>query len=327
MKLFQEGLKRKKIRRRNRNRGNKCKSGRRGRKCRTRRRNRNKKKKKKIVLCNLGKPDNKTKPKNNNCVFNDENLPYNEERPTIVGAYYETDTYTDGSVTSFQTIDYKGIKRKNIFDRRGFTNPVSGEKFLTNTRQLVIRKIVSVYVFLITFGKTSKKTVEVLINVIDYSKPDNALVVAEKYGIMFGRVPGFLLCNLKEIHINKGVLHWAAHPTLNSIIIHSDYDYEEEYNIYDVIIHELTHATMDNIHAKTSGWKAAIKDDCKFFNIYSEINTDSEDLAVIMPKYIAYARALIKDDNVSENLKLISQKFANRFKYLSNLKLKMNILE
>lgn len=280
------------------------------------------------IKCNLGTPDKKSVPNNDICpsdilnnvtTFEDT---YKDITENYYKKYYGITFYNDKSNTSF--IDNRkdfislGLKIKNIFDRRVCNSEDTNCEPIKNTKT---------YVFYVTFGKKSKKIIEIIVNANDFDQ-HNATTIVKKYSRMLGRVPGFLLCNLNNIHINKGQYHWGGVPATKSIVIHTDMEqtYNEYYNIYDVIIHELTHASLDNIHLNVSGWKAAIVEDCNFFSNYAKEFKTREDLAVTIPKYVAYS--ISKKLNIKiPDLEKIAEEFSARFKYLDRLNLNMDILK
>ena len=277
------------------------------------------------IKCNLGTPD-KTKSLDIMCSLDTakKNISFDDKESVLTRDYYNLDVYNDKSNTSFvdssENFIYLGQLRKAIFDRRTI-----------NTRHNI-----NTHVFFITFGKKSKKIIEAIVNSSDYDK-HNATTIVKKYARMIGRVPGFLLCGLKSIHINKGgtenkPLHWGAIPNEKTILIHSDMDavYNKSFNIYDVVIHELTHASIDDIHLDVSGWNTAIRKDCIYYSDYAKDNP--EDLALIMPKYISYSlkkaeNKIAQIESLPPSLEKIAEVFSARFNYLDKLNLNLDILE
>jgi hypothetical protein len=217
--------------------------------------------------------------------------------------------YDESTESSYIGFNFIGQQIKNMYDRR----PPSGY-YDTNA-----------YTYQMGLGKNTKKVVNLYFNSNDFNKEDIGDII-KHHGTMLGRVPAFLLQNLHTIDFQGGRGWWGGGDN-GMLLIHIDEEksnYEStDAKIYDVLIHECTHVTMDHEHANSPGWIAARYQDCAEFSPYASKYPIREDFAETMGAYLAMRFRKEKLDSKYDKLETL---LSARFKYLDNLNLSMKLL-
>jgi len=178
------------------------------------------------------------------------------------------------------------------------------------------------HIFNSFFGNETQKVVEVRVNSSDFKNKIQAESEVNKYCILIGRLPGFLVSGLEFIEMHGGDALWGGSSDDNSMLIHTiqGEKYIKDNVVYNIIAHELTPTVMDN--KDSTGWKdARLKDDGIAISEYAKDYPEREDLAETISLYILYSRNKLPYE-LSKELKYIQ----NRINYLDKLNLKMEIL-
>ena len=163
---------------------------------------------------------------------------------------------------------------------------------------------------------------------------EEAKVEANKYAILIGQLPTALRKDVQTMWIHKGEEAYGGGN--NNLLVHTGmskvYENWSTGNIIEeTLIHEATHTSIDAYHypdRETDGaaWIDAVsKDDGCYISSYARDYPYREDLAELMPLYIAVRyfperiSTDIRDKILSCNL--------NRIRYLDSLKLDMSIYQ
>jgi hypothetical protein len=218
-----------------------------------------------------------------------------------------TDMYSGADKTAFENnwTLYIGLDEKWMFDRR--TDSFNYQM---------------AHIFYVVFGTNTQQVIEARVNSDDFNKQD-ATGLVTKYCTFVGRLPGFLVSGLKIINIQGGDDLWGGNADLGALEITTGGGdvYINDGDIYDVIAHELTHVSMDLKHLKSSGWIAAMNQDCMAISSYAGEHPGREDLAETLGPYIAFRRNKLTSDLITG-----IKKIPARFSYLDSLNLSMDIL-
>ena len=220
-------------------------------------------------------------------------------------SFLTTNIYSDKDPTSFIKNEYVETKILSMHDGR--------TENIDNT---------TAYIFNSFFGNETQKVVEVRVNSNDFNIK-KAESEVNKYSILIGRLPGFLVSKLNFIEMHGGNALWGGSPDYNSILIHTEKgeEYIKENVVYDIIAHEFAHAVMDTEHLLSLDWKYAIYKDCIAISEYAKEFPNREDLAETFSVYISYRRGNLTPDLI-EGI----NKIPERIRYLDNLNLNMDIL-
>ena len=237
------------------------------------------------------------------------------DEPPFDGTIYITgDIITSSDPSLFSEIEYKGTGLREMFDRRNGGAWINIEPYLFDT----------------SFSDGLKT--EIQIN--PEFTLDEATVEANKYAFLIGQLPTALRKDVQTMWIHKGEEAYGGGN--NNLLVHTGMSevYENWWTgnvIEETLIHEATHTSIDAYHypdRETDGaaWIDAVsKDDGCYISKYAKDYPYREDLAELMPLYIAVRyfpdRILgdIRDKILSCNL--------NRIRYLDSLKLEMSLYE
>ena len=237
------------------------------------------------------------------------------DEPPFDGTIYITgDIITSSDPSLFSEIEYKGTGLREMFDRRNGGAWINIEPYLFDT----------------SFSDGLKT--EIQIN--PEFTLDEATVEANKYAFLIGQLPTALRKDVQTMWIHKGEEAYGGGN--KNLLVHTGMSevYENWWTgnvIEETLIHEATHTSIDAYHypdRETDGaaWIDAVsKDDGCYISKYAKDYPYREDLAELMPLYIAVRyfpdRILgdIRDKILSCNL--------NRIRYLDSLKLEMSLYE
>ena len=245
--------------------------------------------------------------------YNSEEYSYVEiSEPPYGGTIFVTGniiTSTDKSV--FDSIVYKGTDKRSMYDRR------NGGGFIDHNP------------FLYDAYFSDGLVTEIQIN-SEFSV-DQSLLEAEKYGFLIGQMSKDLRKHVETMWIHKGLEGYGGGNY--NILVHTGMSefYESYYTgsiIEETLIHEATHTSIDAYiypDRKTSGegWINAVDKDNCYISDYARDYPYREDLAELMPLYIAVK---FFPDRISEDdrNKILSC-CINRILYLDSLSLDLDI--
>jgi hypothetical protein len=213
----------------------------------------------------------------------------------------DPDIITAADPTAYLGIVSTGQANRTMYDRRV-------DDWIT----------VNAYLFEATYFEGF--VVEVQVNP-EFGSQAAALVEAEKYAEVIGRIPTALRMDVETVWIHKGFEAFGGGN--NNILIHVDAaEYEmERGRLEETMLHEGAHASLDTAHALAPGWLAAQSADGRFISTYAEDNPDTEDIA---ESIVAYVAVRYRSDRISEPLEEFIWLFMpNRLDYFDSLGLAM----
>ena len=243
--------------------------------------------------------------------FNEIDL---DEPPFDGTIWISGDIITSSNISLFDSLKYKGTGARQMYDRRNGGAWINIEPYLFDT----------------SFSDGLKT--EIQIN--PEFTLDEATLEANKYAFLIGQLPTALRKDVQTMWIHKGEEAYGGGN--NNLLVHTGMSevYENWWTgnvIEETLIHEATHTSIDAYHypdRETDGaaWIDAVsKDDGCYISKYARDYPYREDLAELMPLYIAVRyfpdRILgdVRDKILSCNL--------NRIRYLDSLKLDMSLYE
>ena len=253
---------------------------------------------------------------NSQYTFNEIDL----DKPPFGGTIFITGdiiTLTDPSL--FSEIEYKGTGLREMFDRRNGGAWINIEPYLFDT----------------SFSDGLKT--EIQIN--PEFTLEEATAEANKYAFLIGQLPTGLRQDVQTMWIHRGYEGYGGGN--DNLLVHTGMT--ETYENYlafgegdpsiveETLIHEATHTSIDAYHypdRETDGaaWIDGVsKDDGCYISSYARDYPYREDLAELMPLYVAVRYF---PDRISSDIrdKILSCNF-NRIKYLDSLKLDMSLYE
>ena len=250
---------------------------------------------------------------------NDTSIIYNYnnielDSPPFGGTIFITgDIITSSDPSNFNAITYSGIEARQMYDRR------NGGAWID----------IQPYIFDATFSDSLN--IEIQVN-SEFTFED-ATVEAEKYGFLVGQLSKALRKDVETMWIHKGTEAYGGGN--NNILIHTGQtEFYENYGsgiVEETLIHEATHTSIDAYHypdRETNGekWIETVnRDEGCYISDYARDNPYREDLAELMPLYIA--TKYFPERITSENRDKILSCNINRIKYLDSLNLDMSIYE
>jgi uncharacterized repeat protein (TIGR02543 family) len=237
------------------------------------------------------------------------------EEPPFDGTIFITgDIIISSDSSLFGEIEYKGTGARQMYDRRNGGAWINIEPYLFDT----------------SFSDGLKT--EIQIN--PEFTLDEATVEANKYAFLIGQLPTVLRKGVQTMWIHKGEEAYGGGN--NNLLVHTGMSkvYENWWTgniIEETLIHESTHTSIDAYHypdRETEGaaWIDVVsKDDGCYISSYARDYPYREDLAELMPLYVAVRYF---PDRISSDIrdKILSCNF-NRIKYLDSLELDMSLYE
>ena len=235
------------------------------------------------------------------------------DSPPFGGTIFITgDIITSADPSYFNGITYSGIKTRQMYDRR------NGGAWIN----------IQPYIFDATFS--DGLTIEIQIN--SEFTFEEATAESEKYGFLVGQLSKALRKDVETMWIHKGTEAYGGGN--NNILIHTGQtEFYENYGsgiVEETLIHEAAHTSIDAYHypdRETNGqnWIQAVDNDGCYISDYARDYPYREDIAELMPLYIAVRYF---PDRISNELrdKILSCNI-NRIEYFDSLNLDMSIYE
>ena len=246
-------------------------------------------------------------------LYNSQEYSYVEmSQPPYGGTIFITGniiTSSDNSV--YDSLVYKGTDNRLMYDRR------NGGAFINNNP------------FLYDAYFSDGLVTEIQVN-SEFSV-DQSLLEAEKYSFLIGQLSKGLRKHVETMWIHKGIEAYGGGN--NNILVHTGMSesYEKHYTgniIEETLIHEAAHTSVDAYvypDRLTNGeeWIKAVDEDNCYISDYARDYPYREDLAELMPLYIAVK---FFPDRISEDdrNKILSC-CINRILYLDSLSLDLDI--
>ena len=184
--------------------------------------------------------------------------------------WFFSDVINSNDPTTFQELIFIGQDNREMFDRR------KGGRWITK----------KVFLFSAIY---EDRIIEFQVNP-EFKNSDNAFKEAIFYAEAIGRLPNFLLTNVKTVWIHKGNKSWGGGN--ENFLIHTGRS--KEYISLDIVeevfIHEGGHTSLDwnwnGIINKTK-WQKAKRKDKKYISDYAQKFSGSEDVAESILPWIA----------------------------------------
>jgi hypothetical protein len=161
--------------------------------------------------------------------------------------------------SAFSCMEYVGRGDRQIWDKR-----VDGEP------------VVNAFLFMARYDDGTK--IEIAINP-EYGTQEKAEAEALRFANPLGQLPTLLRAGIGRFSVHMG--DEAFHAGTGQVIVYSGkadervtYDHLEE-----SLFHESVHASLDEEHRLSDGWKQAQASDGRFLTSYAERSPEREDLA------------------------------------------------
>ena len=237
------------------------------------------------------------------------------DEPPFSGTIFITgDIITSTDPSLFSEIEYKGTGLRQMYDRRNGGAWVNIEPYLFDT----------------SFSDGLKT--EIQIN--PEFTLEEATAEANKYAFLIGQLPSALRKDVESMWIHKGEEAYGGGN--NNLLVHTGMskvyeNYRTGNVIEETLIHEATHTSIDAYHypdRETDGaaWIDAVsKDDGCYISTYARDYPYREDLAELMPLYVAVR--YFPDRISSDTRDKILSCNLNRIQYLDSLKLDMSLYQ
>ena len=210
--------------------------------------------------------------------------------------WYFPDVINSSDPTTFQELIFVGNEFREMYDRRKGGKWVNKKAYLFN----------AIY---------EERIIEIQVNP-EFKNSDEAFEEALFYSEIIGRLPNFLLTNVKTVWIHKGNRDWGGGN--ENLLIHTGRT--EEYQILDIIeevlIHEGGHTSLDwdwgGIINQVE-WQKAKRKDKEYISEYAKKFPRREDVAESILTWIAVRYRL---DRISkENAEIVTKTIPNRLKF------------
>lgn len=179
---------------------------------------------------------------------------------------------TPTSETDFLSAMYRGVERRQTFDRRV-------DSWVTRSMHIVEARF-----------ECGKPMIEVLVNT--EFEPKAALAQAKKYSQMAGQLPPGLRRNVNELWIHGG--QYPAGGGNNSILIHTDELERHAHFAEEVLLHEAAHTSLDyewNGTVDETEWRAVAALDGQYIPKYAQQYPVREDIAESYGAFAVWERA------------------------------------
>lgn len=219
--------------------------------------------------------------------------------------FIDPDIITASDPTTFQDLSFSGQGSRVMFDRR-------------------VNDWITVNAYLFDANFDDGFTVEVQVNP-EFENPDLALIEAEKYAEVIGRLPKALRVDVETVWIHKGIQPFGGGN--NNLLIHVGQGdlYWADNILEETFVHEAAHTSLDAAHATAPGWIAAQAADGTFISSYAQEFSIREDIA---ESFVPYLAVRYRSDRISDALRdLILQTIPNRIDYFDGLMLDMSPVE
>lgn len=208
--------------------------------------------------------------------------------------YVETDILTADDPSLFRTLSFNEVVEMEHYDER-----VETERWA------------DFYRFTASFDGGSLLTVDVS---DEFGGVQAASDVAVIYVFIIGQLPAVLRTGIEELIIYKTGGDWYA-STGEVTIHHGEYALEfADGALEESMIHEGVHASIDDEHALSRGWRWAQQKDGRYISGYAASSPENEDLA---ETFTLYYGLVMKPDRISdEDVAVIEETIPHRLAYL-----------
>ena len=206
------------------------------------------------------------------------------------------DIINSNDPSTFQELIYVGQDLREMYDRRKGGSWITKKVFLFN----------AIY---------EERIIEIQVNP-EFKNPDNAFQEAFFYSEIIGRLPNFLLTNVKTVWIHKGNKDYGGGNQNLLIHIGRSKEYIRQDILEEVFIHEGSHSSLDwawdGVIDKTE-WNKAAKKDKEYISKYAKKYPKREDVAESIVPWIAVRYRLDRISNA--DAETILKTIPNRLKF------------
>lgn len=219
--------------------------------------------------------------------------------------FIDPDIITSSDPTTLQTMVYAGQGLRTMFDRR-------------------VNNWITVNAYLFNASFDDGLTTEIQVNP-EFGSSAAALVEAQKYGEVIGRLPTVLRTDVETVWIHKGTQPFGGGN--NNLLIHTGQAdlYVADGILEETFVHEAAHTSLDPTHATAPAWLAAQTADGTFISTYARDFPDREDIA---ESFLPYLAIRYRPDRISQSLAdTILQTIPNRIAYFDNQSFNMYPIE
>ena len=210
--------------------------------------------------------------------------------------FIDPDIITAQDPTTFVSAVGAGQGNRQMYDRR-------------------VNNFITVNALLITATYSDGLSIEVQVNP-EFSTAALAMVEAQKYCPVVGRLPKVLRQNVQTMWIHKGLQPFGGGN--NNLLIHTEQgdDYAASGILEETFVHEASHTSLDNTHAAAPGWLAAQVADPEFISTYARDNPTREDVA---ETFLTWLAVRYRPDRITPALaNTIKQAIPNRLAYFDS---------
>ena len=229
------------------------------------------------------------------CGGSEPTAPTDTEPPFFATNFIDPDIITPSDPTTFQSLLAAGQGSRIMFDRR-------------------VNGWITVDAYLFNASYDDGLTAEIQVNPEFGS--NRALVEAEKYAEVIGRLPTALRADVETVWIHKGTELFGGGN--NNLLIHVGQAdlYVADGILEETFVHEAAHTSLDADHASAPGWLAAQAADDRFISSYAQDFPSREDIAETFVPYLAIR---YRSDRISQSLAdRILAAIPNRIAYLDS---------
>lgn len=225
-----------------------------------------------------------------------------DAKPPFHGTIFiEKNIVTETDPTAFTQLNFTEVAQRRMFDRR--TNCFAR---------------VEAWLFEAKFDDSP--AIEVQVN-REFSR-EEAETEARFYLPAIGRIPQVLRSEVKTVWIHKGDQPFGGGN--NNLLIHvgQGKKYARDGILEETFIHEASHTSLDDVHARAEGWQQAQAADKQFISTYAKDNPQREDVAESFLLYFAWRH---RSDRISKDLyQVIESTIPNRLAYFDTLNLNLS---
>jgi hypothetical protein len=215
------------------------------------------------------------------------------EPPYFGTIFIDPDIITADDPTTVVSVTAAGQGVRTMFDRR-------------------VNDWITVDAYLFNAAFDDGLSAEIQVNP-EFGSSDAALVPAQKYAEVIGRLPTALRADVQTVWIHMGVEPFGGGN--NNLLIHTGQGdlYEADGILEETFVHEASHTSLDAAHAAAAGWLAAQTADPNFISTYARDNPTREDIA---ESFLPYLAIRMRPDRISqEDYDKITQTIPNRIAY------------
>ncbi len=223
------------------------------------------------------------------------------EPPFSGTIFIDPDIITSSDPTTFESMTYMGQGTRTMYDRR-------------------VNAWISVNAYLFDTRFDDGLSTEIQVNP-EFGSSDAAMVQAEKYALVIGRLPTALRNDVETVWIHRGTQPFGGGN--KNLLVHIGQGdlYINDGILEETFVHEASHTSLDSYHASAPGWLAAQTADGEFISTYARDYPNREDIA---ESFLTYLAVRYRADRISQQLyDTIVQTIPNRIDYFEGQSLDM----